>query len=448
MKRVMKFLGCFALAGVALAVVTGMLEIDSLCAFLFGGSGVSFAAVMAGVAGPGSMTEGGITHQSTEEDNGEIHDLDLDAIVVKVRPSETPMDTLMRELKNSRKTGSIKTGGWEVGTRDVEDKVTVELTGSSDVHDITVGLKNMWMRDDTVLVPGVSGGDGKPLMLFVLGKDNTNSRLNVVAANPVDGKIPSIPANSVLLRLGNAKAETDAQTTPFALQPTPRYNFCQIHMCQVEESVVENLAKKKVAMDFSTYKEQTMWDWKRAMEYTNLFGVASVVTNPNDGKLVYTSDGLWNQVDKAWEFDASKAFDKAAYVNMTKYVFSDNNGSERKILFAGDDLIERMSDVSEFQQQIKPENVEVVHGIRFQRIVTNFGELLVKSHKLFRGAFADSALVLDMSYITKDVYEPLHTKVLNLDESGQKRVMAHRMIEHYCLYAENLPTHCKIRRKA
>lgn len=448
MKRMMKFLGCFALAGVALAVVTGVLEIDSLYAFLFGGSGVSFAAVMAGVVGPGSMTEGGITHQSTEEDNGEIHDLDLDAIVVKVRPSETPMDTLMRELKNSRKTGSIKTGGWEVGTRDVEDKVTVELTGSSDVHDITVGLKNMWMRDDTVLVPGVSGGDGKPLMLFVLGKDNTNSRLNVVAANPVDGKIPNIPANSVLLRLGNAKAETDAQTTPFALQPTPRYNFCQIHMCQVEESVVENLAKKKVAMDFSTYKEQTMWDWKRAMEYTNLFGVASVVTNPNDGKLVYTSDGLWNQVDKAWEFDASKAFDKAAYVNMTKYVFSDNNGSERKILFAGDDLIERMSDVSEFQQQIKPENVEVVHGIRFQRIVTNFGELLVKSHKLFRGAFADSALVLDMSYITKDVYEPLHTKVLNLDESGQKRVMAHRMIEHYCLYAENLPTHCKIRRKA
>lgn len=231
MKRVMKFLGCFALAGVAMAVITGMLDMESLCAFLFGGGGVTFAAVMAGVVGPGSMTEGGITHQGTEEDNGEIHDLDLDAIVVKVRPSETPMDTLMRELKNSRKTGSIKTGGWEVGTRDVEDKVTVELTGSSDVHDITVGLKNMWMKDDTVLVPGVAGGDGKPLMLYVLGKDNTNSRLNVVAANPVDGKIPNIPANSVLLRLGNAKAETDAQTTPFALQPTPRYNFCQIHMC-------------------------------------------------------------------------------------------------------------------------------------------------------------------------------------------------------------------------
>lgn len=426
----------------------GVLDWDAVSGFLFGGGGVSFAVVLAGVAGPGSMTEGGITHQSTEEDNGEIHDLDLDAVVVKVRPSETPLDTLMRELKNSRKTGSIKTGGWEVGTRDVEDKVTLELAGTSDVHDITVGLKNMWMKDDTVLVPGVSGGDGKPLMLYVLGKDNTNSRLNVVAANPVDGKIPSIPADSVLLRLGNAKAETDAQTTPFALQPTPRYNFCQIHMCQVEESVVENLAKKKVAMDFSTYKEQTMWDWKRAMEYTNLFGVASVVTNPNDGKLVYTSDGLWNQVDKAWEFDAAKAFDKAAYVNMTKYVFSDNNGSERKILFAGDDLIERMSDVGEFQQQINPENVEVVHGIRFQRIVTNFGELLVKSHKLFRGAFADSALVLDMSYVTKDVYEPLHTRMLNLDESGQKRVMAHRMIEHYCLYAENLPTHCKIRKKA
>lgn len=448
MKNTVKLFSYFTLAFVAVAVVSGLLDWDFLNGLFSGSQGVGMCAALGGIVGPGTMTEGGVTHQSTEKDNGEIHDLDLDAVVVKVRPSETPMDTLMRELKNSRKTASIKTGGWEVGTRDVEDKVTVALTGSSDVHDITVGMKNMWMKDDTVLVPGVAGGDGKPLMLYVLGKDNTNSRLNVVAANPVDNKVPDIPANSVLLRLGNAKAETDAQTTPFALQPTPRYNFCQIHMCQVEESVVENLAKKKVAMDFSTYKEQTMWDWKRAMEYTNLFGVASVVTNPNDGKLVYTSDGLWNQIDKAWEFDATKAFDKAAYVKMTKYVFSDNNGSERKILFAGDDLIERMSDVKEFQQQINPENVEVVHGIRFQRIVTNFGELLVKSHKLFRGQFADSALVLDMSYITKDVYEPLHTKMLNLDDSGQKRVMAHRMIEHYCLFAENLPTHCKIRRQA
>lgn len=270
MKTTIKIAFSVTFAALAVAVAFGVADWSVISEILFGTGGIGMAAVVAGVAGPGTINEGGVTHQNTE--GSDIHDLDLDAIVVKVRPSETPMDTLMRELKNTRKTGSIKTGGWEVGTRDVEDKVTVALTGTSDIHDITVGMKNMWMKDDTILVPGVSGNDGKPLMLYVLGKDNTNSRLNVVAANPVDNKIPDIPANAVLLRLGNAKAETDAQTTPFALQPTPRYNFCQIHMCQVEESVVENLAKKKVAMDFSTYKEQTMWDWKRAMEYTNLFG--------------------------------------------------------------------------------------------------------------------------------------------------------------------------------
>lgn len=450
MKCFFKVFSCLVLAFMAVAVMAGFMDWETVSVFLFGHGGVSMCAAgaAAGMVGPGTSTEGGVTHQSTEEDNGEIHELDLDKVVVKVRPSETPMDTLMRELKNSRPTKSIQTGGWEIGTRDVEDKTTVELAGDNDVQDITVGKKNMWIKDDTILVPGVSGGDGKPLMLYVLGKDSTNSRLNVIAANPVDGKIPAIPADSVLLRLGTAKSETDAQTTPFAMQPTPRYNFCQIHMCQVEESVVESLAKKKVALDFSTYKEQSMWDWKRAMEYTNLFGVKSVITNPVDNKLVYTSDGLWNQVDKVWEFDGSMAFDKARYVNMTKFIFADNNGSERKILFAGDDLIERMSDVKEFQQQIDPKNVEVLHGIRFQRIVTNFGELLVKSHKLFRGPYADSALVLDMSYITKDAYEALHTKELDLDGSGQKRVKAHRIIEHYCLYAENLPTHCKIRKKA
>lgn len=448
MKRVFGILGLLSLAVVAVGVATGFVDWDGVHAFLFG-TGGAFLGAAPMFPGLKEGSEGGVTHQGVEQTNPDLHDLDLDAVVVKVRPSETPMDTLMRELKNSRTTSSIQTGGWEVGTRDVEDRVTVDLNAGGDVGSLTVGKKNMWVKDDTVLVPGVNGNDGKPLMLYVLGKDNMNGTLNVVAANAA-GNIPAIPANSVLLRLGNAKAETDAQTTPFALQPTPRYNFCQIHMCQVEESVVESLAKKKVAMDFSTYKEQTMWDWKRSMEYTNLFGVAATITNPESNKLVYTSDGLWNQIDKAWEYDKNMGpgFNRSDYVAMTKYIFADNNGSERKILFAGDDLIERMSNVFEFQQQINPENVELVHGIRFQRIVTNFGELLVKSHKLFRGAYADCALALDMSYITKDVYEPLHTRVLNLDESGQKRVMAHRMIEHYCLYAENLPTHCKIRAKA
>ncbi|MCM1031545.1 MAG: DUF5309 family protein [Oscillibacter sp.] len=443
-EKLFKVLSCLALAAFAVFCVSGLFDLS----WFIGDGEVSLAfAAAAGMVGPGDSIEGGVTHQKVEE-NTDLHDLDLDAVVVKVRPSETPMDTLMRELKNSRQTKSIQTGGWEVGTRDTEDKVTAALTGSSDVSDLSIGKKNMWIPDDTLLVPDVKGGDGKPLMLYILSKNNTAGTLNVIAANPVDGKIPAIPENAALLRLGNAKSETDAQTTPFSTLPVSRYNFCQIHMCQVEESVVESLAKKKVSMDFSTYKEQSMWDWKRAMEYTNLFGVASVMTNPESQKLVYTSDGLWNQIDKAWEFDGSKDFTRKDYVAMTKFIFGDNNGSERKILFAGDDLVERMSSVTEFQQQIDPRNVEIVHGIRFQRIVTNFGELLLKSHKLFRGSFADNALVLDMSYITKEVYEPLHTKELNLDESGQRRVIAHRMIEHYCLFAENLPTHCKIRKKS
>lgn len=125
-----KFLGCLAVAFVVAFSVGWLFDLSFVSDVFFGEGGCSLAMAVAGVVGPGTSTEGGVTHQSTEEDNGELHELDLDKIVVKVRPSETPTDTIMRNMKNSRKTGSIQTGGFEIGTRDVEDKVTDATTGT------------------------------------------------------------------------------------------------------------------------------------------------------------------------------------------------------------------------------------------------------------------------------------------------------------------------------
>lgn len=447
MKNVLKTVFCLALvAGVGFII--GAVGSDEVWNVLFGNADLDLAMALgaaAGIAGPGGSLEGGATHQGVDEYE-DIHDLDLDKMIVKVRPSDVPIDTLIRELESVRSTDSIKTGGYEIGTRDVDDTITQACDGSSDVMSISVSKKAMWVADDTLIVPGVKGGDGKPLQLYVLSKDNQAGTLNVIASNPAaGGNLPAIASGEALLRLGNAKSETDAQTTAFQQIPVTRYNNCQIHMGQVEESVIESLHKKKVALDMGTYKEQSIWEMKRGMEFTNLFGVQSVMTNPDSNKLVYTSDGVWNMMTETSEFDPAKAFDNAFYVALTKEIFDNNNGSDRRLLLAGADFLERMAYVDAYSKQVDPKNVEVIHGVRFNRVVTNFGELLVKQHTLFRGAFSDCAMVLDMSYLRKEVYEPLHTVELDLDKTGQKRVKAYRMIENYCLFLENLPTHRRIR---
>lgn len=416
----------------------------SIADFLIGGAPIAYA--MAGaVVGPGTGVEGAVTSETLKA-AGDIVDDDLNKLIVKVRPSDTPLDTLTREIGNVQRVSSNECGGYEVGTRDILDTVLVATDGLSDVANIPIGKKGMWQVKDTIFVPGVTGGDNKPLMLYIAGKDNAAGTLQVIAVNPVNNKIPVIPQDSAILRLGKAMSETAAQTEAFTALPVTRKNFTQIHMCQVEETIIAELIAKKVVLDFSTHKELAIWDMKRGMEFTNLFGVKSLTRDPNTGELVYTSDGLWNQLTGTSTYNKAVAPTNAHFVQLTKEIFDGNNGSEKRLLLAGTDYIKWLSAIPDFSKQIEAKSVDYVEGVRFNRIVTNFGELLVKPMSgLFVGPFSECAMVLDMTYIMKYVFEPLQTKELDLDSSGQRRVKALRMLENYALFAENLDVHRKIK---
>ena len=147
----------------------------------------------------------------------------------------------------------------------------------------------MWQSSDTIYLPEIIGGDSKPLMLYVCSKDNSASTLQVVAANPIDGKIPAIASGTKMMRLSKAMGEVDAQTDPFVTLPTDRKNYTQIHMTQVEVSVISEIINKRVPIDFTTHKETSIWDWKRAMELTNLFGKKGKFLDPVANKMIYSS---------------------------------------------------------------------------------------------------------------------------------------------------------------
>jgi hypothetical protein len=213
----------------------------------------------------------------------------------------------------------------------------------------------------------------------------------------------------------------------------------------VEESVIHALLKKKVAMDFSVYKEQTLWDFKRGMEYSNILQVGGLTKNAK-GEVVHLATGAWWQMDRQTNIDYSRAMTDQDWNSFGKDVFEGNNGADRRLFFAGNELLLQIANVPSYQKQLEAKNTEMVLGLRVFRIETPFGELLIKPMgNLFQGYFSKCGMVVDPNFVKKYVMEPLTTTQLDLNKTGQRRVdNAVRIHETYSLFLENLPCHRRI----
>lgn len=439
--------------------VEGIPFLESLVDFFSLGSGASlaFAAGVAGVAvgsedpaGTTVVTAAVGTNDNGEEvrETGNYLDDDLNPTIVKIRPQDTPIDTITRMIGNVEKSESWEAGGWEIGTREVTDTVTAVADGS-----VTVNTLDMWLVGDTLLLVDNDGpikdSDGHPISCIVIGKPAGSGKgaLSVQRVGSLQSTMPTglTLTDAKALRLSRAVSELTASVTGYAIQPTDRKYFNQTHMCQVEESVIHAIHKKKVAMDFSTYKEQTLWDFKRGMEFANLFQVGGL-SKDADGQLVHLATGLWWQMTEETAIDFNQPMTDYDWNELGKEVFEGNNGSDRRFLLAGPELMLHISNIPAYAKQLEAKNTEVVLGVRVYKIETPFGELLVKPMgTLFSGYFAKCGMVIDVNYLKKFVMEPLTATVLELDKTGQRRVKnAVRMHETYSLFLENLPVHRRI----
>lgn len=457
-KIVPALLGVVAAAtvGDAMSIFDGIPVLEGLMNFFSFGSVGSLAVVGAGVAEvtAESANPAGTTVVSTDGDgNGANYlDDDLNPTLVKIRPQDTPIDTITRMVGNVEKSEAWEAGGWEIGTREVSDVIAEAITEGATT--VKVSTPDMWLVGDTFVLINDKGAvldsANKPISCLVTAKSGSTLSVQRVGAT-ANTAMPavSIATEVTALRLSRAVSELTASVTGFAIQPTDRKYFNQTHMCQVEESVIHAIHKKKVAMDFSTYKEQTLWDFKRGMEFANLFQVGGLSKDDN-GELVHLATGIWWQMSEQSTIDFSKAMTDDDWNALGKDIFEGNNGSDRRFLLAGPELMLHISKVPAYAKQLEAKNTEMVLGVRVYKIETPFGELLVKPMgALFDGYFSKCGIVIDVNYLKKYVMEPLTATVLELDKTGQRRVKnAVRMHETYSLFLENLPVHRRIVPKA
>jgi hypothetical protein len=402
----------------------------------------------------GTTVVGANAPSTTVNEPGYVEE-DLNKQIVKVRPQDTPIDTFTREIANNEPCKSWEAGGWEIGTREVRDTMKAKYTaGTSTANELQVDNPDMWKPGDTFIVHAASGttdlgpmDDGgspaKPVQCIV--KSISGDKLTVQRVGALSATVPTIEADYILQRLSPAVSELEASVEGFAIQPSDRKYYNQTHMTQVEESVIHSLLKKKVAMDFGVYKEQTIWDFKRGMELCNLFGVGGLAKNAK-GELVHLSTGLWWQMKSGGyesHVDFSQALTDQYWNAIGKAIFTGNNGADRRLFFAGNELLEQLANAKSYSKQLEAKNTEIVLGLRVYKIETPFGELLVKPMgSLFEGYYSKCGMVIDPNFVKKFIMEPLQTTNLDLNKTGQRRVdNAVRIHETYSLFLENLPCH-------
>jgi len=399
----------------------------------------------------GESTTKTVTTDIANEKSSQLLVDDISKKITMIKPSQVPLDTILRDIGSTTVAKAWQTDFYEVDVRGVVDTLKKAFDTSSSgtyesstgVHTITVTSPHIWTVDDNILFQGYNGKDDMPLVAHIVGKNSVTGTLSVMPLNGIgDGTdMPDMAIATSITRIGISKSELDASTTPYANFPQPLFNYNQIHMAQIEESFFEKLHNKEVKWDMHDIQAQSIYDMRRMMEYTSIFGVRKKLWNPIDEETIYNSGGIIRYINKSIEY-VEGGITNDSFVDMTKQIFVGNAGSDTRVLFAGSTYLSDLQKAGTVQKQIDAGKVVVKWGVKFTEIETIYGYLLLKHHQLLDDAgWAKKGLVLDISNIEKHNFTAMKTTKLEYDKTGIKKANAVRIDETFCLATRYADTH-------
>jgi hypothetical protein len=369
---------------------------------------------------------------------------EISKAITKFQPDRYPLDTILREIGNLGGCKAWEYEYWSVDQRGVTDVTAAAYArnNASATGKVTVTNLHIWAVDDNLIFPTVMGYGNVPLRCHVVARHASDNQIEVVALNGFNAGntaigtiIPDIAEGKPITRLAAAKNETDAQTTPYANMPTNETNYCQIMMAQVEESVINKLHNKEVDWGILDYKRDAILDMRRTAELQMLYGFKKKIYDPVAQEYKYSMGGALEYITDQIDWSITDGIAKKDFNAWGKEIFTGNNGSDKKIVFAGNSLLEALMNVDLVQKQMESGKTEIVAGMKFKLIETTFGDLLLKRHQAFEDVYGYSynGLVLDLEHVERRIMEATKTDVLNLDKTGTRRVEANRILETWTM---------------
>ena len=190
---------------------------------------------------------------------------------------------------------------------------------------------------------------------------------------------------------------------------------------QVGETTLQRLADKEVPFTLNDVEEQAIYEMKRDMEASYLFNQSKgYFYNTKKKKYIYTTAGIIPEiVKKGKNLTLSLTPTNEELIDLCKDIFTGNNGSEKRLVCCGSEAMARLSKIGLVQKQMEAGKTEIVFGVTFNKIVTNFGELLVMQHDAFdENGYEDKMAALDPQFIDEYTLRPSSKEVLDLKKAG------------------------------
>ncbi len=377
----------------------------------------------------------------------------VDERIVKVRPSATPVDQISRWI-GSRPCGSMVVKYYSIDAKPGDAKVTATVSATSIVptgegninFKVKVDRAAIFAATDTVLFPGVILSDGAALTAYVehAGTEElTLVPLNVPGTG--DGKIhlPKVDSGSRVVRMGRAAGELDVQTGQFQAMPRAAFNNCQIFKMQIEQSTLMRRSEKEIDWNFSDQEEAAIVDMRLGMEKNFIFGSRATISVPETSETIYFTGGIWNQTTREHHLPAGALTEKDL-IALCARAFTGNNGSKKKILMGGTDLILALNKI-EAHRAIMSDQAYTRWGIRFREIVSNFGTLYVVHSEIFdMCGHSGDGFILDPDFVTKYSHIPFSKECLDLRKAGDRNTDAVVLTEASCIVLRHPDAHTRV----
>lgn len=421
------FMGIFMLVFTA---VLGIMDASAVMAVGFGGEQITTgngvhqqgAPLEVETKGQGMNTEEGKEATKTADDPNGIYSEEIDAFITKIRPTVTPLDTILRHGKSKKATG-WEFGWYSVDVLPVETKVatyTLDETPNAwgfKCATLTVDAPALFQETDTIRIEGTDGS----YIFYIQEKTKSGSTTNLLLSYGEEDApaVSKITKGSVVYRLGRAAKEGDVQTINYAAYPVKDKNYCQIFKWQVAQSFIDSLHKKDVNWGMSDVEEQATYEFKLAQEASFLFGKKTRYIAKNDQE-VYATGGIVRAIEDAGGIlDLDTTAGNAGFIDLTKQIFQGNVGNRKRVVFMGSDFNASISKIEAVQKQLASNETKVIWGIEWNEIRTNFGSLMCMQHDLLDlYGYKDKAIVLDVDNIDKYVWFN-KMKDLDMESTGQ-----------------------------
>jgi hypothetical protein len=431
---------------ILLGIVTIALTGDAL-SLIGGGGGLTLGAI----AAPGEVIVG--ETPSTGAVDKASPDLLREAILKKViqtHPSSYPLDTLMQYMSQQ------STPSWEFRAYDtpyLPYRSTVKTASAGalapgDPVDLSPANIEHVRNQSCLFFKSISGAatkDGKWLAVHVINVQRGGTLLmTVIPLNATGDLMPAIPADTEFIIGPIAANELDMQVESQIPVPQNYSNYNQLFMCQMEIGEYEEAHLKEVGWGWSDIQDYTIMDFRFRRTISYYLGYAAKFVDSNRQVEKYSTGGIGRQMTR--QYTAPSVWTEADFVDFSEEVFIGNKGSLKKICLFGNTLISNISKVNFVQKQLAAGSTEVVFGLTFNKIKTNYGELLVHYDPLFTEmGMPDQGVVLDPEFLVRTNFHGIHHDKIDSKHAGWKRAKIESIAEASAALLRNRDAHLWIK---